>query len=718
MNVVFLFRMVISPESEVSKETAMSSRAGALAGALCAIASFVVPGAVTATVFPPAQINYQGVLRGPAEEPLTGTYDMTFRFFDADTGGNEILIDRHIAATGKEVIVDGGLFSVELGGGLGVVDGSGPGNYTSLMQVFRDFPSVWLEVTVGSETLAPRTRVLAAGYALNAASAGSADVAASATSAVTAGNATNLNGQPASFYLDTGSTRQTKSGAVRFQSGAAGVYTVQADMLPGGQGAILAQGPAGFCELGSAAEGAYCGGTNYGGFFYDSNEPSSYAYLGFSSYGVYANGSTGVYSSGGTTGLYADGPIAARFVQSNATENNVNICYSGYGVLSRSVNGIYNLDVDDNSYAYLGQGAYKVRGSGTVSFVQNDPGHADRVVVYHAPESSEVNVYTRGSAKLENGVAHIALDPTFGWTANPDLGLTAHLTPRGQPVPLAVDAVSATELSVRGPAGSDVAFDYQVMGLRIGFEEMPAVTPKERDSVIPRSADGGEVYAAHPELRPFNALERYKTIERAVGRDVDPDLRATAALRNRIGVGRPIRVADDEAADAVRPLQGSAGNGPGDPATPAPPVSSAAARPGAASDGRPAVPGAPSGDAGHPMSQRFPAASVIETGDVLVLDPASPGAVRRSDREADAAVVGVALGPAVAGQVDVAVGLVATVRADAGYGAIRAGDLLVSSPAPGAAMRAGSAPPGTLLGKAIDPLESGLGTIRILVVLR
>jgi len=574
---------------------------------------------------------------------------------------------------------------------------------------------VWLEVTVGTETLSPRTRVLAAGYALNAANAGAADVAASATTAVTAGNTTNLNGQPASFYLDTSATRQTKGGAIRFQSGAAGTYTVQADMLAGGQGAILAQGLAGYCELGSSAEGAYCGGSNYGGFFFDTNQ-ASWAYLGFSSYGLYTSGTSyGVYTSSPSTGLYADGPLAARFVQSNLTDTNVNIAYSGYGVLSRSHNGIYNLDVDDNSWAYLGEGAYKVRGSGTVSFVQNDPDHADRVVVYHAPESSEVNVYTRGSAKLENGVAHVTLDPTFGWTANPDLGLTAHLTPRGEAVPLAVAAVSATDLVVRGPAGSNVTFDYQVMGLRIGFEEMPAVTPKEIDSVIPRTATGEDIYGSHPELRSFNALERYKTIEREVGRNVDPDLRATARLRNRIGVGRPIPVMGADDAKAPGP-GGSSGTDPGAAlvAQATPPAGLTAPGPEVEHTGA----GEVSGAARRPMSQIFPATSAIEAGDVVVLDPAAPGAVRRSDREADAAVVGIAVGPAEGGRVEVAVGLVATVRADAGYGAIHAGDLLVSSPAPGAAMRAQNAAPGTLLGKAIDPLESGLGTIRVLVVLR
>jgi len=116
----------------------MSSRAGSVAGMLCSIMLLVGPGTAVATVLPPPQLNYQGVLRGPADEPLTGTYDMTFRFFDAETGGNEILIDQHIAGFGKEVIVDGGLFSVELGGGLGILDGSGPGSYTTLIPVFRD----------------------------------------------------------------------------------------------------------------------------------------------------------------------------------------------------------------------------------------------------------------------------------------------------------------------------------------------------------------------------------------------------------------------------------------------------------------------------------------------------------------------------------------------------------------------------------------------------
>jgi hypothetical protein len=57
-------------------------------------------------------------------------------------------------------------------------------------------------------------------------------------------------------------------------------------------------------------------------------------------------------------------------------------------------------------------------------------------------------------------------------------------------------------------------------------------------------------------------------------------------------------------------------------------------------------------------------------------------------------------------------------RVDADYGTIRPGDLLVSSPTPGHAMKAAEPKLGTLLGKALGSLESGTGTIPVLVTLQ
>jgi hypothetical protein len=71
----------------------------------------------TGMAAPPDRVNYQGVLRDANDVPRDGQFNMIFRFFDAATGGNEILVDSHLQANNQEVVVSGGLFSVALGSG-------------------------------------------------------------------------------------------------------------------------------------------------------------------------------------------------------------------------------------------------------------------------------------------------------------------------------------------------------------------------------------------------------------------------------------------------------------------------------------------------------------------------------------------------------------------------------------------------------------------------
>ncbi len=118
----------------------------------------------------------------------------------------------------------------------------------------------------------------------------------------------------------------------------------------------------------------------------------------------------------------------------------------------------------------------------------------------------------------------------------------------------------------------------------------------------------------------------------------------------------------------------------------------------------------------------FVVAEVIEPGELLALDPQRSSELVLAAEPADPGVIGVAMDRAVEieGRLHVPVisHAFAEVKADAGYGAIRAGDLLTASPTPGHAMRSSDPRPGTVIGKAIEPLEAGTGVIRVLLMMR
>jgi hypothetical protein len=212
------------------------------------------------------------------------------------------------------------------------------------------------------------------------------------------------------------------------------------------------------------------------------------------------------------------------------------------GVLGQAyhVGGAFS-STQNGTIAYLADRTITIWGTGNKQFVQNHPLDRDKVITYTCLEGDETGTYTRGSGQLVDGEARIALSETFKWVTNPDVGLTAHLTPRGQAVPLAVVSLTTEELVVRGPKGSpDVAFDYIVNGLRIGFEESSVVRPKEMEAWIPSMASQEETYAEHPELRKFNALERFKAMRPATqGKAMALDLSRAATLRGAITVYDP-----------------------------------------------------------------------------------------------------------------------------------------------------------------------------------
>lgn len=133
-------------------------------------------------------------------------------------------------------------------------------------------------------------------------------------------------------------------------------------------------------------------------------------------------------------------------------------------------------------------------------------------------------------------------------------------------------------------------------------------------------------------------------------------------------------------------------------------------------------------------AEDFDVAAEVAPGTVMVIGP--DGALRPCDRAEDPAVAGVVSGagtyrPALTldrrprdghGPPRQPIALVgkAFCLVDAAYGAVRAGDLLTTSPSVGHAMRAPSegARTGTVVGKALAPFVEGTGLVPILVTSR
>jgi hypothetical protein len=368
-------------------------------------------------------------------------------------------------------------------------------------------------------------------------------------------------------------------------------------------------------------------------------------------------------------------------------------------------------------------------------------------------------VYTRGSARLSNGEARVRLGSTFAWVANPDVGLTAHLTPRGAWSDLYVESVGTNELVVKSAGGDpSAAFDYAVYGLRIGFEEVSIVQEKTREAFIPSMTEHRRRYAREPELRSYSALERFTAMDASIeagARGTDQaagrtprDFQRSAALAHAVHeydprldgpVDRlprlhrergyrqdPLPASEDRTVRSAQtpdraPIRegGTAADvaaiGAGDPT---------GANGAGGAKGERAVRDATASPASTTSSLEIdhatllPVIGSVEPGDVLVADAESAGSLRRGEIAADPAVIGVAGGAASGGQAPVLTSGIVLCKVDARYGSIRPGDLLTTSPTEGHAMRLGASSPGAILGKALERLDDGARAIKVLLTVR
>ena len=128
------------------------------------------------------------------------------------------------------------------------------------------------------------------------------------------------------------------------------------------------------------------------------------------------------------------------------------------------------------------------------------------------------------------------------------------------------------------------------------------------------------------------------------------------------------------------------------------------------------------------VAEYFPAPEDPEPGTVMTIDPAGASKLRSSGKAYDTTVAGiVSTAPGVSlgtkedgndGEKLIAVAGRVPCKVDASYAPITPGDLLTTSDTPGHAMKATDPAIGTILGKALEPLDAGTGTIEVLVTLQ
>lgn len=104
--------------------------------------------AVGATWSTPEQVSYQGRLTNASDEPVTGSYDLTFSIYDVASGGTPLWSELHTAVT-----VNGGLFTVELG------------SDSPFSDTLFDGSQRYLAITVADDAeMAPRQPIMSVPY--------------------------------------------------------------------------------------------------------------------------------------------------------------------------------------------------------------------------------------------------------------------------------------------------------------------------------------------------------------------------------------------------------------------------------------------------------------------------------------------------------------------------------------------------------------------------
>jgi len=390
--------------------------------------------------------------------------------------------------------------------------------------------------------------------------------------------------------------------------------------------------------------------------------------------------------------------------------------------------------------------------TGLKNFAQPHPLDPSKEIVFTSLEGNEPGTYFRGSARLSGGSVAIEVPEEFRLVTNAS-DLSVQLTARGPDAGLWVESADLERIVVRGE--NDTEFDYLVNGVRRGFENVASI--RDNRSFVPeeRGAPFGEQYPA--------GLRQILVDNGILNEDYTPNEDTAASM------GWTLSESDANRSTFADKRESRSSSMDAPPEFPSSDNGLATARR-VSEQENPKDTGNEQSPAGRARSiapaddsEYFLVGEAMELGDVVVVDRDSPDRLRRGRRSADAAVVGIVSGmpgvsvgtevaslayadPQLAARLErawatadsdenaniwlalenefalvyapLALSGSTLCKVDAGYGAIQVGDLLTTSPTPGHASRTDVPVPGTIVGKALEPLDTGTGLIKVLVMLR
>ncbi len=150
-----------------------------------------------------------------------------------------------------------------------------------------------------------------------------------------------------------------------------------------------------------------------------------------------------------------------------------------YGALATS----FGTDPSGGSAPWAVFGGGDIGATGAKYFLDPHPSDPNLMIAYVSLEGPEAGTYFRGRARIQNGLAKIAVPEHFRFVTDPE-GLTVQITPIGAMASFAVMKMDLNEIVVQ--ASRNVEFSYLVQGVRASFKDL---SPIRNSGFMPRFAD-------------------------------------------------------------------------------------------------------------------------------------------------------------------------------------------------------------------------------------